>query len=274
MRNNSDWRMRHNERIKNHFYPDNYYAPTQYPTIVPYCALPNYWSMMNYEIEDLIDKKYKTEINKMLLMRDGYYPKKLMGGNSYYQNKGPNFDDFLDPNIAYSNDYNVKKEDVKKTYDQAFKNYTPSIDPLLIKLKAVDTYFNDMEQRIAEYRREREIQEEKNRHKIVTSKVDQYFEDQAKLEKQEYNNKGNSSKEMTIESYTIPSEDRDRSKKLSMSNKSGLNTPSESIKNVGASIIHSGVKPVVTERSSYKEDIMICKVPKIKITNSSGYQSK
>lgn len=73
MRYSSDWRIRHNDRISDHFFPDYQYSQFNYPHIVPYCAIPNYWSLMEYELEDLIDKKYKYELYKLLLKRDGYY---------------------------------------------------------------------------------------------------------------------------------------------------------------------------------------------------------
>ncbi len=73
MRYSSDWRVRHNDRISNFFYPDYQYSNDNYPCIVPYCALPNLGCIMQYEIEDLIDKKYRYELYKLMLKKDGYY---------------------------------------------------------------------------------------------------------------------------------------------------------------------------------------------------------
>lgn len=75
MRHNSEWRKRHDYRISNFLYPDKCYYPSQYPSIVPYCAIPNYYSLMNYEIEDIIDKYYRIELSKLMLMKEGYYPR-------------------------------------------------------------------------------------------------------------------------------------------------------------------------------------------------------
>lgn len=70
----SDWRLRHNNRMLDFFFPEvpiNYY-----PTIVPYCAMPNYNSLFEYELEDLINKKYMFDLHKMFLKKDNLYPGK------------------------------------------------------------------------------------------------------------------------------------------------------------------------------------------------------
>jgi hypothetical protein len=73
----SEWRERHNERITNFFYPDIYYneQPVAYPAIIPYCAIPNYNCLFDYEIEDLIQKKYFYDLYKIILSNQGFFPK-------------------------------------------------------------------------------------------------------------------------------------------------------------------------------------------------------
>lgn len=165
MRNVSDWRMRHNERIKNYFFPDFIYPPSEYPAIIPHCAIPNYWSHMNYEIEDLLDKKFKYEVNKQLLIRDGYYPQRLLGGSS--NSNDLSFKDISEIRGKYNYDY--------KTF---MANHTPRSDPMLERLYAIDKFFVDHKAMILRMHDE----DKKNvfNEKILkaSNKVDRYFEDE------------------------------------------------------------------------------------------------
>lgn len=84
MRNISDWRERHNERMTNFFYPDVVYDNVDYnyvpyPKIIPYSGLPNYNVLFDYEIEDLIQKKYFYDLYKIILRNEGFYPKPNVG---------------------------------------------------------------------------------------------------------------------------------------------------------------------------------------------------
>lgn len=73
MRHLNEFRLKQNNKITQFFYPDMEYTYNTYPSITPYCALPNFNSILQYEIEDLIDKKYKIELYKLLLKKDGLY---------------------------------------------------------------------------------------------------------------------------------------------------------------------------------------------------------
>lgn len=73
MRHLNEYRLRQNNKITQFFYPDMEYTYNTYPSITPYCALPNFNSILQYEIEDMIDKKYKIELYKLFLKKDGLY---------------------------------------------------------------------------------------------------------------------------------------------------------------------------------------------------------
>jgi len=73
MRHINEYRLKQNNKITQFFYPDREYTYNCYPSIVPYCALPNFNSILEYEIEDMIDKKYKIELYKLFLKKDGIY---------------------------------------------------------------------------------------------------------------------------------------------------------------------------------------------------------
>lgn len=204
MRNCSEWRLRHNERIKNFFYPDIIYPPSQYPAIVPYCAMPNYWSVMDYNIDDLLDKHFKNEVNKMILIKEGYYPQRILTNkedplsyseidnikknynsdyNSYMKNRNinRNMNNYNRRSINNkSEDGYINKLNDATNYGLSNNNYfasNPNSNSFLHKLQEVNKYFEESQERIKKYNEEEKIRNEESKLQGGMNKVERFFKE-------------------------------------------------------------------------------------------------